>query len=142
MCIRTYLRFKADYPIPQPGQSGAGEITTALAAGLRARGFASSEPEDQEFAHFFRCRSGSREYEIMAAFDFVEGDSWEVNCPPTLGFFPRLLGKTEEKELSSLIGAIHAVMQSNSRVKEMLWYTSSGGKSNGSPDPIQSAYPY
>jgi hypothetical protein len=73
----------------------------------------------------------------MVAFDFVEGHTWEVSCPPVLGFFSRLFGKTEEKELFSLIGAIHAAMQSNPRVKEMLWYPSCGDKSNGSPDPIQ-----
>jgi hypothetical protein len=139
MRIRTYLRFKADYPVPESGQSGAGEIAANLAAGLRARGFSPSEPEDQEFAHFFRCRSGSRDYEIMVAFDFVEGRSWEVNCPPTLGFFPRLFGKTENKELSSLVDAIHGVMQSNPRVKDMVWYASAGDKSNGSADPVQGA---
>src|SRR5438270_509469 len=139
MHIRTYLRFKADYTSPEPGQSGAGEMASALTAGLRARGFSASEPEDQEYAHFFRCTSGPREYEVMAAFDFVEGQTWEVSCKPVLGFFSRLFGKTEEKELSALIMAIHETMRSNPRVQEMHWYPSYGVKSNGSPSPVDDA---
>jgi hypothetical protein len=139
MQTRTYLRFKADYPTPQPGQSGAGEVAAALAAGLRAKGFSPSAPKDQEFAHFLRCASGPHEYEIMVAFDFVDGHTWEVSCPPVLGFFSRLRGKTEEKELSPLIKAVHETMQSNSHVKEMEWYPSYGDKSHGSSHPIQNA---
>src|ERR1051326_5569826 len=90
MPTRTYLRFKADYSPPPPGQSGAGEVAKSLVAGLRSKGFAPSEPTDQEYAHFVRCPSGSHDYEIMVAFDFVDGQTWEVSCPRALGFFSRL----------------------------------------------------
>jgi hypothetical protein len=136
MQARTYLRFKADYATPQPGQSGAADVAASLIAGLRAKGFSPSEPKDQEFAHFFRCSSGAHKYEIMVAFDFVDGQTWEVSCPPVLGVFSRLFGKTEETELSALIAAIHATMKSNSHVKEMYWYPSYGDKSNSSSNPV------
>jgi hypothetical protein len=139
MQIRTYLRFKADYLPPEPGKSGAGEIATSLAAGLRAKGFSPSEPKDEEFAHYFRCPCGGREYEIMTAFDFMDGHTWEVSCPPRLGFFSRLLGRTEEKELSTLIMAIHDTIHANPHVKEMHWYPAYGDESNGSLNPIQDA---
>ena len=132
---RTYLRFKADYPTPQPGQSGAGDLARSIVAALRAEGFKPSEPEDQEFAHFVRCPSGSREYEIMMAFDFVDGQTWEISCPRTLGFLSRLFGAGEEPELSALINAIHTTISSDSRVKAMSWYPSYGDKRNGSSNP-------
>jgi hypothetical protein len=139
MPIHTYLRFKADYPSPKPGESGAGEVASTLAAGLRTKGFSPSEPKDQEYAHFVRCSSGPHEYEIMLAFDFVEGHTWEISCPPVLGFLSRLFGKTEEKELSALAMAIHDTMRSNPRVNEMCWHPSYGTKSHRSSTPLQNA---
>ena len=136
MQTRTYLRFKADYPSPPPGASGAGEVAKSLVAELRAKGFAPSEPKDQEYAHFVRCPSGPHDYEIMIAFDFVDGQTWEVSCPRALGFFSRLFGKSEETELSALVKAIDAAMKSNSHVREMRWYPSYGDKSNGAANPI------
>ena len=132
---RTYLRFEADYPTPERGQSGAGNVAAGIADGLRARGFNPSEPRDQEYAHFFRCPSSSYEYEIMVSFDFVDGRTWEVSCPPVLGLFSRLFGKNEDRELSVLIEAIHATVRSDPRVKDMKWYASYGDKSNGSSKP-------
>ncbi len=138
MHMRTYLRFKADYPIPAAGESGAGQIAASLVAGLRTRGFAPSEPADRQFAHFFRCASGPREYEVMAAFDFVDAHTWEVSCPRLLGSLSRLFGKTEDKELSSLLRAIHETIRSDSHVKEIQWYPRYGDKSHGSPTPAES----
>jgi len=139
MQTRTYLRFKADYPIPQPGQSGGEAVAAALVAGLRAKGFNPSEPEDQEFAHFLRCPSGRHEYEIMTAFDFVDGQTWEISCPRKLGFLSRFFGQSEEVELTALVNAIHAVISSDPRVKELCWYPSYRNQTNGSPNPMGNA---
>jgi hypothetical protein len=136
MHTRTYLRFEADYPTPKAGQSGAGPVASTLIAGLRAKGFTPSEPEDQEYAHSFRCPSGRFNYEIMVAFDFVDGGrTWEVSCPPSLGFFSRLFGQNEDKELSALIKAIHETMTSEGHAQRLQWYPRYGDKSNGSPVP-------
>jgi hypothetical protein len=110
-------------------------VAALLVAGLRAQAFNPSKPEDQEFAHLVQCPSGPREYEIMVAFDFVDGETWEISCPPTIGFLSRLFGQTEEAELSTLLNAIHSTINSDSRVKEMAWYPSYGDKRNGSANP-------
>lgn len=136
MPTRTYLRFKADYPTPQPGQSGAGKVATLLVASLRAQGFNPSEPEDREFAYFLTCPSGPAEYEIMVAFDFVVGQTWEISCPRTMGALSRLFGKGEETELSALINAIHVALSSDPRAKDMSWYPSYGDQRNASPNPV------
>ena len=106
-----------------------------LAAGIRAKGFSPSPIEDREYAHTFRCKSGEYDYEIMVAFDFVDGGTWEVSCPPTLGWIARLRGKSEEKELSALISAIASVLRSDARVKNVRWYQAYGDKSAPSPTP-------
>jgi len=137
--ICTYLRFRADYSKPKPGQSGAGEVASSLATGLRLKGFNPSAPEDQEYAHFFRCKSGHHLYEVMVAFDFVDGESWEVSYLPVLSFFARLLSKIDVNELSALSLAIHETMRSNSHVKDMQWYPKYGDTANGSPNPIYNA---
>jgi hypothetical protein len=72
----------------------------------------------------------------MVAFDFVDGSAWEISCPPVFGFFSRLLGRNEDKELSALIKALHETMEINSRVKEMHWHPSYADKSCDSPRPV------
>ena len=134
--ICTYLRFHADYLKPKPGQSGAGEVASSLASGLSIKGFNPSAPEDQEYAHFFRCKSGRHIYEVMVAFDFVDEESWEVSYSPILSFFARLFSKIDENEISALSSAIHETIRSNPHVKDLRWYPKYGDKSDGSPNPI------
>src|SRR5450432_1397865 len=120
--IHSYARLIADYPCPPDGQSGAGPFATDLAAALSRAGFKPSSPQDNEYAYSVRCKSGIHEYEIMVAFDFVDRQSWEVSCPPTLGFFARLIGKNEIDDHTRIIRAIHESLQSNPRVSKLVWY--------------------
>ena len=137
--IYTCLTFRADYPKPEPGQSGAGDVAEDLVVGLRAMGFNPSDPEDQVFVHFVYCSSGEHRYEIMIAFDFVGEALWEISCPRRFGFFAKLFGKREDKELSALIQAIHRVVEKNPKVKEMRWHPKYGDKSYSSPHAITTA---
>jgi hypothetical protein len=121
---------------PKPGQSGAGEVASSLASGLRVKGFNPSTPLDQEYAHFFRCKSGYHLYEVMVGFDFVDEESWEVSYSPIRGFFARLFSKVDENELSALSSAILETMRNNPHVKDMHWYPKYGDTSYGSPNPI------
>lgn len=107
-----------------------------LATGLRAKGFNLSDPEDQEFAHFIHCKSGQYDYKIMVAFDFVDGATWEISCPRTLGTLQRLFGKTEDAELSALVETIDLVVKTDSRTREMHWYPSYGDTSPESGHPV------
>jgi len=130
--IRTYLRVKTDYPIPEAGQSGGEEIAPFLANALRETGFNASEAENGEFAYFIRCPSGQRVYEIMIGYNFGGGSTWEISCPPILGSFSRLMGKSEDNDLLPVITAIDRAMRSNTHVQEMFWYRSYGGRRHGS----------
>jgi len=106
-----------------------------LVAGLHARGYSPSPVRDQEYAHTFRCRSGEYDYEVMVAFDFVDGKTWEVSCPPSLGWLARPKGKSEEEELSALVSAIASVLHSDARVKDVRWHASHGDRSEPSRTP-------
>ena len=133
--IRTSARFESTLRRPQEGASGAGELAALLVAGIRAKGFSPSPIKDQEYAHTFRCKSGEYDYEVMVAFDFADGGTWEISCPPALGWFATLRGKSEERELSALISAIASVLHSEARVKNVRWYQAYGDKSAPSPTP-------
>jgi hypothetical protein len=132
--VRTAARFESTFAKPKSGESGAGELASMLAAGLRAKGFSPAPIEDQEYAHCFKCPSGEREYEVMVAFDFNDGRTWEVSCPPVLGWLARLRA-TEEREHSQLISAIDSVLHSDGRIADIRWYRSYGDKSDPSPSP-------
>ena len=133
--VRTTARFESSFAKPKVGESGAGELAAMLAAGLKGKGFSPAPVEDQEYAHYFKCRSGEHEYEVMVAFDFNDGRTWEVSCPGVLGWLAKLRGRTEEDEHSALVSAIDSVLHSSSRITDVRWYRSYGDKSNPSPIP-------
>jgi hypothetical protein len=120
--VRTTARFESTLAKPRVGESGAGELAALLTAGLRSKGFVPTSTEDKEFAHFFRCRSIDREYEVMVAFDFNSDRTWEVSCPPVLGRVAKLLGATEDAEHSNLVAAIASILHADARMKDIRWY--------------------
>jgi len=134
--ITTYVRLDATLPKPEPGESGAGELAGILFEGLCAHGFKPTPPTDCEYAHFLRCKSGDCEYEIMVAFDFVDGKTWEISCPSRLGLLAKLFGKSERQELGALITAIHDILQSDSRVTSIKWNAGYGDRSYDFPNPV------
>jgi hypothetical protein len=134
--ITTYARLDASLEKPQAGESGAGELAGILFEGLRARGFEATAPTHGQYAHFLHCKSGDYEYEIMVAFDFVDGKTWEISCPPRLGLLAKLFGKSERQELGALITAVHDILQSDSRVTSIKWNERYGDRSYDSPNPV------
>ena len=76
--------------------------------GLRARGFTTSDVQYEEPFFVTRCRSGERTYPILAylAYSDDTGPAWVVCCHRTIGFWGRLLGKSEDRELSGVLEAI------------------------------------
>lgn len=133
--IRTAARFEGDFPKPKAGESGAGELAKMLAAGLRVLGFAVISVEDVEYAHLVNVRSGEYTYEILVAFDFEDGKTWEVCCPPVLGSLARLRGKSEDKELTALVRALASVLLSERSLRNVRWYPSPDDLSDPSPTP-------
>jgi hypothetical protein len=133
--IRTAARFEADFPKPKAGDSGAGELANLLAKGLRVLNFPVLSVEDIEYGHIVNVRSGEYEYEIMAAFDFDDGRTWEVCCPPVLGSLARLRGKSEDKELTALVKAIASVLRSERSLRNIQWYPTPDDMSDPSPAP-------
>ena len=137
--FRSAARFESDFRKPKQGESGAGELASMLISGLRHHGFSPSPAKDEEYAHSLTCRSGKYSYEVLVAFDFVDRETWEVSCPPVLGWFAKLRGETEEKEHSALVSAIASVLTTDARIRNVRWYKSYGDRSDPSPTPSSDA---
>lgn len=92
--------------------------------GLRQRGFTTSDVQYKEPFFVTRCRSGKRTYPIVAYLAYSDdmGPVWAVYCQRTIGFWDRLVGRYEEKELSRVLEAIHDVLLQNSRITDIRWF--------------------
>jgi len=116
------------------------DLADYLVEGLKERGFEIKSVEDVEFAFLIKCISGTIKYEIMVGLDSIYNRYWEVSLNPRYGFFSRLLGQIEEKELEELLKGIHTVLKLNSSIVGIRWY-----KSYGDQDSIKnkdySTYP-
>jgi len=137
--MHTYMRAEASYPFPDGGVSGCGCFAEAIVAGLRVRGFHAADPEDVEFAHLIKCSSGQVRYEIMIGFDHDDQRTWEVSCPPTLGFLARLFGRSEDRELGDLLRAVHDTVLKDERVAKVRWHPRYGVRSRASSTPTDEA---
>jgi hypothetical protein len=133
--IRTAARLEADFPKPKSGESGAGPLAQLLANGLRVLKFTVISVEDVQYGHVVNVRSGEYDYEIMTAFDFEDGKTWEVCCPPVLGSLARLRGKSEEKELTAVVRAIASVLRAERSLRNVRWYATPDDLSDPSAGP-------
>ena len=133
--MRSDARFLATPEFEVPPGSGERAIADVMFQGLKARRFQVSEPNDIEFAHEIRCRSGDLEYELMIGFNHEDDKSWQVSCPPVLGFWSRLLGRSEVSEHERLIRAIHDILQTEPRFNDVRWQKDFGNTKGESDTP-------
>ncbi len=121
----TSVRFSGGPAVPTaPGQmpSPGEPIVEHLLATLPTCGVLVLGHEDIEYAHELRCQVGQRVYEVCVSYDWVQQGWWEVFWAPTLGFFGRLLGRTEEEELRRLALAVSQSLDSLPGIRERRWY--------------------
>ena len=107
-------------------------LAELVVSGLRKRGFNASDVINEEPFFVTRCRSGEYEYQILSFLTYPDpaGPVWEVSCAPTIGFWGKLFGKSEDKELGPLLDAIHDTLKSDSHIKEMRWFPESSVSSD------------
>ena len=92
--------------------------------GLRACGFTTSDVQYEEPFFVTRCRSGERTYPILAylAYSDDTGPAWVVSCQRTVGFLGRLLGKSEDRELTTVVEAIDDTLRKDGRITDVRWF--------------------
>ncbi len=125
MATSRYVRFSGGPPAPTvPGlMPSPGEpIVAHLRGSLPTLGVEVLDQKDVEYAHELLCRVGSRLYEVCVSYDWVQQGWWEVFWEPTLGFFRRLLGQSEDDELRRLALAVSQALDSLPGVQERRWY--------------------
>lgn len=100
-------------------------LAELVVSGLRKRGFNASDVKNGEPFFVTRCRSGNYEYQVLSYLAYADdtAPAWEVSCPPTISFWGKLFGKSEQKTLGSLLDAIHDTLKTDGRIKEMRWFT-------------------
>jgi hypothetical protein len=116
--------------VPSPGVP----IVAHLVGLLPALGVKILKEEDVEYAHELQCQVGARVYKVCVSYDWVEGGWWEVFWAPTLSFFQRLRGQSEEQDLSRLASAVCEALNSLPGIQERRWYPSySASTRTGAP---------
>ncbi len=102
-----------------PGRS----LAELVAQGLRKHDLPADDPLNEEPFFVVHCRSGKIEYKILCyLLESQEVPAWVVECPRTMGLIAKWRGKSEEKELSAVVMAIHETLRNDSRVYEMRWF--------------------
>ena len=103
-----------------------GELAELIQKGLSQHGFDAEEVSYEEPFFVTRplCHSGNYRYEILSYIYYPdETDAvWAVECAPRLGFWARLLGKSEDSELGAVLKAIDETLRNDSRVREKRWF--------------------
>jgi hypothetical protein len=114
---------------PSPG----GPIVEHLVAVLPTLGIDVIGHEDIQYAHELRCRVHGRPYSLLVSYDWVTGTWWEVFWPRTVGFFSRLLGRSEESELRTLALGVDEALESLPGIREKRWYGRYGTVTDNTP---------
>ena len=92
--------------------------------GLRARGFETSDVQYEEPLFVTRCRSGEHVYPVFSYVLYPEksGAPWVVSCERQIGFWGRLLGRSEEKDMGLVLDAIEDILRNDARITDMRWF--------------------
>ena len=121
--------FDATFPslrsLPKNGDRVPGRpLGDLVADGLRARGFTTSDVQCEEPFFVTRCRSGERTYPVAAYLAYLDhtGPAWVVSCRRTIGFLGRLLGKSEDIELTRVLEAIDDALKKDGRITDIRWF--------------------
>jgi len=139
MAVSSFARFKGGFPTPQQEDGVAlvdgleellREPAEAITRGLASRGIELDAPEWQDFMYEIRCTVKDRNYAVWFSFDYVGWEWFELSYNPTLGFFSKLFGKNEAKEMTQLSSALNSVLREISGITEVRWYE----KPMGNPD--------
>jgi hypothetical protein len=92
--------------------------------GLRARGFQASDLEYEEPFFVTRCQSGEHIYPVFSYVLYPDkaGAPWMVCCEPQVGFWGKLFGKSEEKDIGSVVDAIHDTLKNDAHIRDIRWF--------------------
>ncbi|NIM49284.1 MAG: hypothetical protein GTN78_19895 [Gemmatimonadales bacterium] len=120
--MNTVAVFRSKYASRFAEEPPGRALANTLREGLRQRGFAVQEPVLWEPFFDLCCRSGTIDYHLMIGLYDPEYGAWVVQCPRKYGFLKKLLGATEERELGSLLDAIHGCLQEDDAVYDVRWF--------------------
>jgi hypothetical protein len=125
MPTSRYVRFTGGPEMPTGptvSPSAGAAIAEHLVATLPSLGVEVLGHDDLEYAHEVRCRVGTRTFALGVSYDWEVGGWWEVFWPTTIGFFGRLLGRSEALELRTLAEAVDRALGTLAKIQEKRWY--------------------
>lgn len=130
MTISSCVKFKGGFAIPVDIEQGSQkelELAAHVATSLRKQGIEVGDAEDIEFAVSIPCKIGNRKYEVLASFDWVTKEWWEVFYPaPSIGLFIRLFRPEKvsamQLEMQKLTRAIDKAVREIQGIMEVRWY--------------------
>jgi hypothetical protein len=58
----------------------------------------------------------------VAMYPKKTGAPWVISCPRQIGFWRRLFGKSEEKDIGLVLDAIHDRLKNDARIRDVRWF--------------------
>jgi hypothetical protein len=100
------------------------DLAVLILNGLRKYGFDTTDIIYDEPFFMIICISCDLKYQVLC---FIYDPNplapvWIVQVPKKLGFWDRLMGKSEDSQLKPVLDAIEYTLGSDKRVKEMRWF--------------------
>ncbi len=121
--IKNHVRFKGDFKKEFKDEFPGRDLAEFIAEQLRQKNYVVNSVEYEEPWFTVNVVSGSIEYPLMVSRSVMEDDYWEISCPRTLRFFARLLGKSEDAELQSLVKILDEILQKEKTITDIKWYS-------------------
>lgn len=149
MTTPNTVAFHADFDASFPDLAGlpddadripGRELGEIIVDGLRSRGLAASDLEDDEPFFSTECRIADKEYSVLCYLYDPEPAQpvWVVDIQRPTGLLARLFGKSKPEDIKPIVDAIDATLSECPRVHGKLrWF------SGDLPlDPMSGGYPF
>ena len=131
MKTRRFVRFVAGFAFPEDVVDTADfeaplrRVADALRGALLEEGMDVGVVEWQGIDFVIPCAVGVRQYRLSLMPDWVDGFWFLVDFEPTVGWFRKLLGQTEEAEVRELVAGLDRAIRRLPGTSDTRWYPSS-----------------
>lgn len=127
MTVGRYARYRCALELPT--EVGEGPYRLALQPAvahfhqsLLAQHIHCRAPQWWDYEFGLICDVESYRYEVSVGHDLIYGGWFDIGYQRTLGFFKKLIGRSEDSAMLKLSTGLHTAMRAMPGIKEIRWY--------------------